>query len=152
MAIKLDYRFEDSFVEVEKMDRSSFLSAKETLTRIGVPYIDKSGKTRPTLTQCCHVLHNKGRYFIVHYKQMLIAEGKMNKTDFNDDDRSVVHTVADLLRKWNLVIIKRDPHENREVMRDKNKFLVVTHKDRSDWTLISKWGIVVQNKTTGERR
>ena len=55
----------DTFVEVELQDPQNFLKVRETLTRIGV-----SSKTENKLYQSCHILHKKGKYYIVHFKEL----------------------------------------------------------------------------------
>ena len=61
----------DDLVEIELAEEDDFLKVRETLTRIGVA----SRKTQ-TLFQSCHILHKKGRYYIVHFKELFALDGK----------------------------------------------------------------------------
>ena len=50
-----------------------FLRAKETLERIGIPSLVT---TPPTLTQTCHLLHKRGRYYCTHFKELFALDNK----------------------------------------------------------------------------
>ena len=54
---------DDNYVplEIELKEADDFLKVKETLTRIGIP-----SKIDNTLYQSAHILHKRGRFFIVH--------------------------------------------------------------------------------------
>ena len=52
----------ESLVEVY-IKSEDFLRIKETLTRIGV-----ASKREKKIFQTCHILHKKGKYYIVHFK------------------------------------------------------------------------------------
>ena len=64
-------------IEVRLPDPQAFLKVKETLTRIGV-----ASKKDKTLYQSCHILHKQGRYYLVHFKEMFMLDGK--STDFSE--------------------------------------------------------------------
>ena len=55
----------ESLLEVRLRADEDFLKIKETLTRIGV-----ASKKENKLFQSCHILHKKGKYYIVHFKEM----------------------------------------------------------------------------------
>ncbi len=57
---------QDMMLEVALKEPDDFLKVRETLTRIGVA----SRKDRK-LYQSCHILHKKGKYYIVHFKELL---------------------------------------------------------------------------------
>ena len=61
----------DRLVEVELQDEDDFLRVIETLTRIGV-----SSKREKKLFQSCHILHKKNKYYIVHFKELFLLDGK----------------------------------------------------------------------------
>ena len=54
----------ENLLEVTFDNEQNFLKIKETLTRIGI-----SSKKDNTLYQSCHILHKKGKYYIVHFKE-----------------------------------------------------------------------------------
>ena len=69
----------DNMVEVLLKDPDDFLLVKESLTRIGVP--SKVGKT---LTQSCHILHKRGRYYICMFKELFLLDGKKALQKYKD--------------------------------------------------------------------
>ena len=85
-----------SMLEVRIEEPDDFLKIKETLTRIGV----SSKKEHNTLYQSCHILHKQGRYFIVHFKELFLLDGK--PSNFTNDDFARRNTIATLLSDWGL--------------------------------------------------
>ena len=55
---------QDNMLEVTLTQPDDFLKVRETLTRIGV-----ASRKDKTLFQSCHILHNQGKYYIVHFKE-----------------------------------------------------------------------------------
>jgi hypothetical protein len=56
-------------VLIEFEHDTDFLKIKETLTRIGV-----ESKRNKALFQSCHILHKRGYYSILHFKESSISE------------------------------------------------------------------------------
>jgi hypothetical protein len=126
----------DKFIEIESVDSDTFLKVKETLTRIGIAS-RKSGE-KPTLWQSCHILHKRGRYYIVHFKQMFLLDGKFDKTELSQDDLDRATAIVNLLQQWNLVKTKK----TQSVVPSNNVNLtVISFADRSKWNLKSKYSI-----------
>lgn len=73
-------------VEIKLEKDTDFLRIKETLTRIGVCSTDQSD--RKILYQTCHILHKKGRFYVVHFKELLkldgVLQGAINESDISD--------------------------------------------------------------------
>ena len=67
-------------LEISLDEPDDFLKIKETLTRIGV----SSKKEHNTLYQSCHILHKQGRYFIVHFKELFMLDGKPSNFTLDD--------------------------------------------------------------------
>ena len=86
-------------LEVSLNEPDDFLKIKETLTRIGVA----SKKEVNTLYQSCHILHKQGRYFITHFKELFLLDGKPSTLTENDIARR--NTIASLLSDWGLLDI-----------------------------------------------
>ena len=55
----------DNLLEIELNDEEDFLKIRETLTRIGV-----ASRKDKTIYQSCHILHKRGKYYIVHFKEL----------------------------------------------------------------------------------
>ena len=60
-----------NMLEVTLNEPDDFLKIRETLTRIGV-----ASRKDNKLYQSCHILHKQGRYFIVHFKELFLLDGK----------------------------------------------------------------------------
>ena len=82
-------------VEVTLAEKDDFLKVRETLTRIGV-----ASKKDKTLFQSCHILHKKGLYYVVHFKELFALDGK--PTDITENDLSRRNAIVNLLEGWAL--------------------------------------------------
>lgn len=120
-------------LEVLLNEPDDFLKVKETLTRIGVA----SKKEHNTLYQSCHILHKQGRYFIVHFKELFMLDGK--PSNYSQEDVSRRNTIATLLSDWGLVtIVNEKVAEEKATLR---QIKIISHRDKSNWNLESKYSI-----------
>lgn len=123
----------ETLLEVTIACDEDFLKVKETLTRIGV-----ASKKERKLYQSCHILHKRGRYYIVHFKELFLLDGK--HSDFGDEDKGRRNTIANLLEQWNLVsIVDREKH--LEPYASLSHIKIISHKEKSEWELCSKYTI-----------
>jgi hypothetical protein len=120
-------------VEINLKNKEDFLKVKETLTRIGV-----SSKKDKKLYQSCHILHKQGRYAIIHFKELFSLDGK--PTNFDDEDLGRRNTIVALLEEWSLIEVL-DSEKIKDPRAAMNRIKVITHKDKPDWTLVSKYNI-----------
>jgi hypothetical protein len=121
-----------SMLEVTLNEPDDFLKVRETLTRIGVA----SRKDRK-LYQSCHILHKQGRYFIVHFKELFVLDGKPSTITENDIQRR--NTIAVLLADWGLITINSNEQaKDRAPLR---QIKVISFKERDDWELCPKYNI-----------
>ncbi len=121
-----------SMLEVTLNEPDDFLKVRETLTRIGVA----SRKDRK-LYQSCHILHKQGRYFIVHFKELFVLDGKPSTITENDVQRR--NTIAVLLSDWGLVTINNNEMaKNRAPLR---QIKVISFRERDEWELCPKYNI-----------
>ena len=120
-------------LEVQLNEPDDFLKIKETLTRIGV----SSKKEYNTLYQSCHILHKQGRYFIVHFKELFMLDGK--PSNFTEDDLSRRNTITTLLSDWGLLEIINQEKANPKTSLKAIK--IIPHKLKKDWQLESKYSI-----------
>ena len=119
-------------LEVTLNEPDDFLKVRETLTRIGVA----SRKDRK-LYQSCHILHKQGRYFIVHFKELFVLDGKPSTITENDIQRR--NTIAVLLADWGLVTINNvEQSKDRAPLR---QIKVISHREREEWELCPKYNI-----------
>jgi hypothetical protein len=122
-----------TFVEVKLKEQDDFLKVRETLTRIGV-----SSRKENILYQSCHILHKKGQYYIVHFKELFALDGKPSSIVDNDIERR--NAIAKLLEEWGLVTIV-----NADIMVDKiaplHQIKIIPYRDKDQWQLVSKYNI-----------
>ena len=123
----------DTLVEVKLINEDDFLKIRETLTRIGVA----SRKDRK-LYQSCHILHKQGRYYIVHFKELFMLDGK--PSNFSDEDSGRRNTIANLIAEWGLVQLI-DPSKTRDPVALLSQIKVLPYKEKDDWELVSKYNI-----------
>ena len=122
----------NDMLEVSLNEPDDFLKIRETLTRIGV-----ASRKDQKLFQSCHILHKQGRYFIVHFKELFLLDGKPSNLIENDLERR--NTIATLLSDWGLVTIL-----NEEVAQDcapLRQIKVIPYKEKSQWNLCPKYNI-----------
>ena len=88
-----------SMLEVTLNEPDDFLKVRETLTRIGV-----ASRKENKLFQSCHILHKQGRYFIVHFKELFLLDGKKSNLEENDIARR--NTITQLISDWGLITVE----------------------------------------------
>jgi hypothetical protein len=125
--------FDGLGVEINLKNKEDFLKVKETLTRIGV-----SSKKEKKLFQSCHILHKRGRYAIMHFKEMFLLDGL--ESDISNDDIGRRNTIVKLLVEWNL-IDPVDPDEYKEPQISLARLKIIPHKEKQEWQLIPKYHI-----------
>lgn len=123
----------DELIEVTLRESDDFLKVRETLSRIGV-----ASKKDRTLYQSCHILHKQGRYFIIHFKQLFLLDGK--KSDFSDEDRARLNTIANLLAEWKLLSLV-DAKKSADLVAPLSQIKILSHKEKNDWILVTKYNI-----------
>ena len=120
-------------VEITFPEKDDFLKIRETLSRIGV-----ASRKEKELFQSCHILHKKGKYYIVHFKELFKLDGK--QTNFDESDLGRRNTIIDLLRQWNLVKVL-DSNQISEPRAPLSKIKVITYKEKLEWKLTQKYSI-----------
>ena len=122
----------DDMVEISLKEPDDFLKVRETLTRIGV-----ASRKEKKLYQSCHILHKKGQYYIVHFKELFALDGKRANLSENDVPRR--NRIIKLLSDWGLVeIVKIDEVKDAAPL---SQIKVIAYKEKHDWTLESKYNI-----------
>lgn len=125
-------------VEVTLPNPDNFLKVRETLSRMGV-----ASKKDKTLYQSCHILHKQGKYYIVHFKQLFLLDGK--QSDFTEDDRARLNTIANLLHEWELVELVSE-QKSSEPVAPLSQIKIISHKEKSEWNLVAKYNIGKKRK------
>ena len=130
----------EQMVEVTLRQPDDFLKVRETLTRIGV-----ASRKEKKLFQSCHILHKKGKYYIVHFKELFALDGKHSNLTTNDVQRR--NRITKLLSDWGLVVMVDE--SSVEDIAPLNQFKVISFRDKKEWILESKYNIG-KKKTTEE--
>lgn len=119
-------------LEIALSEPDDFLKIRETLTRIGV-----ASRKDNKLYQSCHILHKQGRYFIVHFKELFLLDGKPSNLMDNDIQRR--NTIATLLSDWGLLdIVDTTAAADKAPLR---QIKVIGHKEKNQWDLCPKYNI-----------
>lgn len=121
-------------VEVTLTEKDDFLKVRETLTRIGV-----ASKKDQTLFQSCHILHKRGYYAIVHFKELFALDGKT--TDISENDLSRRNAIAKLLEDWGLITVVYKSQIETPPPIFLSQIKILTHKEKDDWQLVPKYSI-----------
>lgn len=123
----------NTLIEISLQKDDDFLKIKETLTRIGI-----ASPKEKKLFQSCHILHKRGKYYIVHFKELFALDGK--PTNFSEEDKARRNVVVKLLSDWNLLNVVR-ADSITEPQAAINQVKIISHKEKNDWELIAKYNI-----------
>ena len=123
----------NSLIEVKIGEEQDFLKIKETLTRIGI-----ASRKEKKLYQSCHILHKQGKYYIVHFKEMFVLDGK--PSDFSDEDKGRRNKIVQLLQDWGLLKIV-EPEKTQLPQATMNQIKIISHKEKHEWQLVQKYNI-----------
>lgn len=123
----------EEMVEVKLPQPDDFLKVKETLTRIGV-----ASTSKKELYQSAHILHKQGRYYLVHFKELFMLDGK--PTNFSEEDQARRNTITNLLSEWGLIELV-DKTKTKEPTVPLNKIKILPYKEKAEWTLVPKYSI-----------
>lgn len=119
-------------LECSLNEPDDFLKIRETLTRIGV-----ASRKDQKLYQSCHILHKQGRYFIVHFKELFLLDGK--KSNLEENDLARRNTIAQLMSDWGLISI--DSGLKVESLAPMRQIKIIPYKEKNDWELCPKYNI-----------
>jgi hypothetical protein len=123
----------DMMIEVILAEPDDFLKIRETLTRIGV-----ASKKDNKLFQSCHILHKQGRYFITHFKELFLLDGKPSNLTKNDLARR--NTIVKLMDDWGLLTTVSAIGETASL----NQIKIISHKNKAEWELCPKYNIGIK--------
>lgn len=123
----------NQLVEVRLYNSEDFLKVKETLSRIGI-----ASKKDNTLYQSCHILHKQGRYYIVHFKELFLLDGK--EANISESDVGRRNRIVALLDEWELVeVVNYSMIEFNMIPIGQVK--IIPFKQKLKWNLVTKYTI-----------
>ena len=120
----------EDMLEVTLNEPDDFLKVRETLSRIGV-----ASRKEKKLYQSCHLLHKKGKYYVVHFKELFALAGKKSSLTDNDIERR--NTIAGLLSDWGLVGMVGEAEPRATLSQIK----VLSFSEKDEWILETKYNI-----------
>tara|TARA_Y100000780_G_scaffold66347_1_gene59180 strand:+ start:83 stop:481 length:399 start_codon:yes stop_codon:yes gene_type:complete len=123
----------EDMLEISFKENDDFLKIRETLTRIGV-----ASRKDKTLYQSCHILHKRGKYYLVHFKELFALDGKESSITENDLARR--NAIARLLEEWDLLSIL-DEEKSSTPLAPMSQIKVLPHKEKPEWNLVAKYNI-----------
>ncbi len=121
-----------SMLEISLNEPDDFLKVRETLTRIGV-----ASRKDKKLFQSCHILHKQGRYFIVHFKELFLLDGK--KSNLEENDLARRNTIAQLMSDWGLISI--ETADKMKPLAPMRQIKIIPFKEKNEWELCPKYNI-----------
>ena len=127
----------NDFVEIKLADDEAFLKIKETLTRIGI-----ANQQRTKLTQTAHILQKGGRYYIVHFLQLFLLDGK--EANVTDLDKARVLALSKILENWGLLkVLNEEKLKNNPEIKagpiSVYGLTIIGHSEKDKWELSSKY-------------
>lgn len=145
------YDYEASFVEIRfplvegaagQEPADNFLKVKETLTRIGAPAYSKDpNEPGKTLWQSCHILYKRQRYYLVHFKEMFLLDGKASRTVITDEDLARRNAIAKLLEQWGLIVVVAPERIATPPPAPIDTLKIIPFKEKGSWNLRAKYEI-----------
>lgn len=123
----------NSLIEIRIAEEEDFLKIKETLTRIGV-----ASRKDKILYQSCHIFHKQGKYYIVHFKEMFMIDGKAS--NFSEEDRGRRNKIIELLQDWQLIKVC-EPENIKDPLAPMSQIKILNHKERNEWSLQQKYNM-----------
>lgn len=120
----------NDMLEITLNEPDDFLKVRETLTRIGI-----ASRREKKLYQSCHILHKRGRYYIIHFKELFLLDGKLANLEQNDIERR--NTIATLLSDWGLITLQKSGLECAPMRQIK----IIPFKEKDQWELCAKYSI-----------
>lgn len=122
-------------IKVKLKEPDDFLKIKETLSRIGI-----SSRKEKKLFQSCHILHKRGEYFILHFKELFLIDGK--ETNISEEDIKRRNVIAFLLKEWGLLSLVDEKQVEDKLPVSQIK--IVSYKEKHEWVFESKYAIGVK--------
>jgi hypothetical protein len=122
----------DHGIEITLSSPDDFLKIKETLTRIGI-----KSKRGNILYQSCNILHKRGFYYILHFKELFQMSNR--DADFSDDDFKRRNTITKLLMQWGMCKIVR--MEQVDLTVPITEIAIIPYKEKKNYQLVSKFQV-----------
>ena len=113
-------------LEITLNKSDDFLKIRETLTRIG-----ETDPETNVLYQSCHILHRRGRYYIMGFNELYALDGE--EVLLSDVEIEIRNTITKLLQEWGMLTVKNEVL--LEPLAPMHLIKVIQFKDKHNWTL-----------------
>lgn len=123
----------NQLVEVRLKNSEDFLKVRETLSRIGL-----ASKKDNTLYQSCHILHKQSKYYIVHFKELFLLDGK--DSTLSEGDIARRNRIIHLLEEWDLIEVV-DFNKIEDPISPLSQIKIIPFKEKDKWNLVTKYTI-----------
>jgi len=123
----------ENLIEIVLKKPDNFLIVAETLKRIGI-----ASKHENKLFQSCHILHKRGKYYIVHFKQLFQLDSK--PTDLLESDIARTNSIANILASWGLIDLV-DKVKSESPIVPLSQIKILSKEESKNWQLCSKYTI-----------
>ena len=127
----------EKMVEVTLDKPDDFLKVRETLTRIGIVSKRQNEQGKQILTQSCHLLHKKGKYYIVSFKEMFLLDGRESDLTISDVERR--NLIIGLLQEWGLVKVVNTALTT--IKAPMSSVRVIPFKEKNNFVLQAKYQV-----------
>ena len=121
---------EDIKVGIEISLQKDFPVITETLNRVGIKNSHKK-----CFYPSCYCIEKDDKYFLVHFKELFLLDGKESSFDELDELRR--NTIAFLLQKWNLITIEEKVDKILQERID-----VLKKDEMNDYRIIQKYRFI----------
>jgi Bacteriophage translational regulator len=130
LGVRIELPAKQDVPDSKERYKDAFHVVRETLTRIGIA----SRKTK-TLYQTAHILHKRGQYAILHFKELFKLDGK--PSDITDEDLHRRNLITKLLNEWGLVRVVVAIGQTAPLSQIK----IVSFQEKAKWSLVPKYSI-----------
>ena len=94
---------------------------------------------KPVLYQSCHILQKRGRYFIVHFKELYGLDGKT--AIMSQEDYARRNTIARKLESWGMCRILVPELSQQPLLKPQDELTIISHSEKKNWNLESKYSL-----------
>lgn len=84
-----------------------------------------------------------GHYYIVHFKQLFLLDGREKRTNYSPEDEERTKLIAWLLQDWGLVKLKK-----QFIVNETSDVVVISYAEKPNWNCCSKYSIGKRVKTS----
>lgn len=125
-------------VPVKINHREDFLKIIETLQRIGTTSYNTETQKK-SLHQICYILHKRGKYSILHFKELYKLD-RIHEIEISEEDVAIRNKISELLQEWNLLEII-DVDSTKNLRANISDIKILKNSEKTQWNLVSPYSI-----------